>query len=84
MKALDSRWTQNKPNPEARKDFEIIVRNSTLLLTRLKEIIEERERELNSKAFTEKDFEDPNWSHKHSYRIGRLGELKAFKDLIPF
>lgn len=84
MKSLDSRWTRHKHSPEERKDFETIVRNSTLLLTRLKEIFEEREREVNEKAFTEKDFEDPNWSHKHAARLGRLGELKALKDLIPF
>lgn len=84
MKALDSRWTRNKPTPETRKDFESIVRNSTLLLTRLKEIIEEREREINEKAFTEKDFDTPNWALRQASRTGRLGELKAFKDLIPF
>lgn len=84
MPNLSSAWTQQIKDAEARKDFEVIVRNSTLLLTRLKEILEDRERQLNNTSFSIKDFEDPNWSHKQAHRLGRLGELKELKELIPF
>lgn len=82
-KGLDTRWTRTREG-DAKTDFEKIVRNSTLLLTRLKEILEERERELNNKSFSEADFSDPNWSHKQAARLGRLAELKDLKNLIPF
>lgn len=84
MPNLDSRWTQQIRDPEARKDFEVIVRNSTLLLTRLKEIIEESEREVQKSSLTLDDFKDPNWSHKQAFKNGELTVLKKFKDLIPF
>lgn len=83
-KPLDTRWIRQISDKEAKDNFEKLVRNSTLLLSRLKEIIEERERELHAKAFSESDFDSSSWSHKQAARLGRLAELKAFKDLIPF
>lgn len=83
-KPLDLRWVNQISDKEAKDNFEKLVRNSTLLLSRLKEIIEERERALHSKAFDEKDFDSNAWSHKQAARLGRLAELKALKDLIPF
>lgn len=81
---LDTRWTRNLTDATAKKDFEIIVRNSTLLLTRLKEIIEEAEKAEISQSGSYADFEDPNWSHKQAFRNGSLSQLKKLKDLIPF
>lgn len=81
---LNTAWTQQIKDQKAREDFAVIVRNSTLLLTRMKEIIEDRERQLNNSSFSDDDFKDPNWSHKLAKRIGRLAELKLMKDLIPF
>lgn len=81
---LSSAWTQQIKDVEARKDFEVIVRNSTLLLTRLKEILEDRERQLTNSALTLEDFKDPNWSHRQAFRNGCLSELKKLKELIPF
>jgi hypothetical protein len=83
-KPLDSRWTRTKRSPDEAKDFEVIVRNSTLLLTRLKEILEEHEREIGNSSLNIKDFEDPNWSHKQAFKNGELTVLKQLKDLIPF
>jgi hypothetical protein len=80
---LSSAWTQHLP-PEKKKDFEALVRNSTQLLTRLKQIIEDRERELNNSNYSIDDFKDPNWSHKQAYRNGELTELKRLKEIIPF
>lgn len=81
---LDSRWTREIRDEEARKNFELIVRNSTLLLTRLKGILEEAERSLISQSATMDDFKDPNWSHKQAFRNGELGCIRKMKDLIPF
>lgn len=81
---LSTAWTQNIQDPKDKADFEVIVRNSTRLLTRLKGIIEEQEKALHSQSFSLDDFRDPNWSHKQAYRNGELSRLKKMKDLIPF
>lgn len=60
------------------------MRNSTLLLTRLKDILEERERQINNLSMSADGFKDPNWSHKQAHNLGRLLELKLLKDLLPF
>ena len=83
MKPLSTAWTQ-KLAGEKKADFEVIVRNSTLLLTRLKEILEEKENALLSLSSSVSDFEDPNWSHKQAYRNGTLTMLKEMKELLPF
>jgi hypothetical protein len=58
------------------------VRNSTLLLTRLKEIIEDYERQLQNNSLSLDDFKDPNWSHKQAHRNGSYSAYKKIKDLI--
>lgn len=83
MQPLSTAWTQHLSGKD-KEDFEVIVRNSTLLLTRLKEIIEESERALQSQSYSVKDFEDPNWSHKQAFRNGELARLSKLKALIPF
>lgn len=83
-KPLNTQWTKQIADPKAKSDFEIIVRNSTLLLTRLKGIIEESEQSLLSQSGSIDDFKDPNWSHKQAFRNGQLSELKKLKSLIPF
>lgn len=81
---FDLRWTRDIADQKAREDFEAVVRNSTLLLTRLKQIIEEREKSLLNLGLSQEDFKDNNWSHKQAHRNGGLGELKRIKELIPF
>lgn len=83
MIGLSSAWIKHLPQ-DKQKDFESLVRNSTQLLTRLKQIIEERERELNNSSYSLDDFKDPNWSHKQAYRNGGFAELKRLKEIIPF
>lgn len=81
---FDLRWTKNLPDDQSRKDLETIVRNSTILLTRLKQIIEDREKSLINLGLSLEDFKDSNWSHKQAHRNGGLNELKRIKELIPF
>lgn len=81
---LDLRWTKDLPDEQSRQDLEVIVRNSTILLTRLKQIIEDREKSLINLGLSLEDFKDNNWSHKQAHRNGSLTELKRIKELIPF
>lgn len=80
---LSSAWTQ-KLQGQDKADFETIVNNSTLLLTRLKEIIVDQERSLHNLNTSLDDFKDPNWSHKQAFRNGQLAAYKLLKEIIPF
>lgn len=50
---------------------------------RLKEILEEEERQLEA-GITLKDFEDSSWSHKQAFRLGEKARIKKLKDLLDF
>lgn len=82
-KNLDIRWTKFLQGQE-KKDFETIVRNSTRVLTRLKEILHEHETEVTNTQFSLSDFDSPSWALKTAYRNGQLSVLKQLKNLIPF
>ncbi|MDE2102793.1 MAG: hypothetical protein KGL39_36450 [Patescibacteria group bacterium] len=82
-KGLDIRWTRHLSQSE-KSSFEDLVRNSTQILKRLKEIFQEREAEINSAQLSLSDFDSPNWTHKTAFRNGQLSVLKQMKDLIPF
>lgn len=79
---LSSAWTRHLPDQKAREDFAVIVRNSTLLLTRLGEILEEQEKQSVAASYSQDDFKDPNWSHKQAFRNGRLSMIKTLKEII--
>lgn len=81
---LSTAWTKDIQDPKEKEDFEVIVRNSTRLLTKLKQIIEDREKSLTNAGLSIEDFKDNNWSHKQAHRNGGLGQLKFMKELIPF
>lgn len=74
-------WTNHLPDQE-KPAFEAMVRNSTLLLSRLNEILSDEEKTVY-RSLT-KDFDSPNWSHEHAFRLGELSRIRKLKDLISF
>lgn len=82
-KGLDTRWTRHLEG-QAKADFEMLVRNSTQVLTRLKAIIEEKDQEIQNTSYTLSDFDSPAWAHKTAFRNGQLSLLRQLKELIPF
>ena len=77
-------WTKHLQDSKARESFEGILRNNVQLFTRLTEIIEETERDLNSKETSIDDFGDPNWAYKQAYRNGERSQLRKIKQLFEF
>lgn len=82
-KKFSTAWTENLQGQE-KEDFEMIVRNSTLLLTRLKTILEDNERQVQNSGLSLSDFSDASWSHKQAFRNGQTAVLRKLKELIPF
>lgn len=84
MKALPVQWLKNLSDPKKRIEVEAIIRNSTTALSRLLDIVEEKEQSINSQELAVTDFESPAWSHKTAYRLGQKAALKELKDLLAF
>jgi hypothetical protein len=82
MKGISLTWVKNLPEDKA-KDFEIVLRNSTMILGRLKAILQE-ELQNTYNDETMKDFEDPNWSHKQAFRNGDRSRIRKTLNLLEF
>jgi hypothetical protein len=80
MKRLAIEWTKHLPE-DKRGHFEQTIRNSWIVLDRLRMIIEERESEIQRKM-SSPDFSHGSWSHENAFSLGQLNQLKKLKDLI--
>lgn len=77
-------WFKHPTNTEEKKAFETTLRNSVMVLSRLKEIIVERQNSLLKQDISSDSFDNPNWDYKQAFRNGRYRELQDLKDLIKF
>ena len=81
MKPLMSVWTKAAKGPEAKAKLEQTIRASTTIVGRLKEILEEEERELD-KVIVSANFESPAWACKQAFHLGEKARIKKLKDLL--
>lgn len=81
LKPLSTAWTQGLQGQQ-KADFESMVRNSTTLLKRLREIIEEKTTVINKQTYSVDDFKDPSWGYKQAFRNGELSQLSKFLEII--
>lgn len=81
---MDIRWTAHLQDPERREEFRKLLNNSTTVFSRLLQILEEEERNIERKENSPDDFSDPSWSHKQAFRNGDRSRLQRIKDLLSF
>lgn len=81
---MDSRWASNISDPVKREEFINLVRNSTIVLTRLLEIMELSQGDMDRAERSEDDFNQPNWGLRQAYRSGRRSEHNKLSDLLGF
>jgi hypothetical protein len=82
-KGISSDWTRHLPT-DKRKDFEQVLRNSTLISNRLADILEERlQAILRSETSGYEDFTG-DWANKQAFRNGQKQAIKAVLDLFSF
>lgn len=81
---LTTRWTKHLKTKRARDDFEVVLRNSTQVLSRLYELLDEDLESLETQELSPKSFEEPNWAEKQAYINGRKYQLKQTKALLEF
>ena len=84
MKPLSLEWTNHIREEDERTRFEQSVRSSSLVLSRLLQIIEQRENELDRQEAKLSDYDTPAWSHKQAHRNGERSSLKKLSGLLNF
>jgi hypothetical protein len=78
---LNSKWTAHLNDSERKQGFEDVVRNSTQVLTRLSDIIQEEIDRLNREKISEEGFKDPNWPYLQAHVLGQIRALVKLKKL---
>jgi hypothetical protein len=79
---MNTVWTKNLKTPKEREDFESLLHNSVRVLTRLREILDEEENELNREELKTVDFDTGSWAYKAAFRLGQKHRIKKLKELI--
>lgn len=75
-------WTQHLEDPEEKERFQRIVLAAKPVLDHIKKLISAQDQSLDTREFSEKDFEKPNWPEKHAFRNGQRSVLKSLYNLI--
>ncbi len=83
---LPTPWIRHlsQQDRDAVKNFEGAVRNSTVALDRLRTILQEDLESLDRAETSDKQFEDPNWSHKQAFCNGQRSKLRSLLTLLTF
>lgn len=82
-KNLPLTWVKHLPKDE-QESFSQIVKNSTTVLSRLKDILDEQLRDLASKETKISEYDSPAWSSKQAHRNGQFAAIKQLRDLLSF
>lgn len=76
-------WTKHLKQ-EKREDFEKLLRNSSIVLSRLKEILLEKEASLTTQEMSTECYKDSGWPYLQAHLNGRKAEIKELKALLDF
>lgn len=75
-------WIKEVINYEdQKKDLEDYITRNSRLLDRLREICEDKERQVNQTQFTLSSYKTPSWSHQQAHINGYLAALREIKRL---
>lgn len=78
---LNLRWVKGVSKDRV-EGLEKIIRNSHIVLSRLKEIIEEDLKDLNK--HTEADYESSSWAYKQAHENGKREYARQMLSLLNF
>ena len=81
---LSLEWTNHLKSEDEKERFESLVRNSTQVLSRLSDILLDREAAILKQEVLVADYDSPAWPYKQAHRNGARSELKKLKDLLSF
>ena len=78
-----SKWSSHKKNEKEQKEFESLVRNSTQVLGRMNDLIQEKIDTLNKEKIDD-GFENPNWALKQANLLGQIKACLELQKLTKF
>lgn len=81
---MDARWASHIQDEKKKAEFLSLVQNSTIVLTRLLEIMELAQVGMERAEQSEDDFNNPNWALRQAYRGGKRSEHQRLRDLLGF
>jgi hypothetical protein len=79
-----TRWTQHLKSEEQKERFLQALRNDTLVLGRLKDIIEEDIAALQRREVRTDSYDSPSWAFQQAHYNGVRQQLLALHDLLSF
>ena len=77
-------WTKHLASEEDRKEFEDLLRRSSVLTRRIKEMLVHRLESLESKELSAKAYESASWPYLQADIIGSRRELKYLISLFDY
>jgi hypothetical protein len=83
MSNLSTEWLKNLPS-DKKKDFELIIRNSTMMAQRILELCNEWEEELDRAEARVSDYDTPSWGFRQAHRNGDRSRIRKLRDLFSF
>jgi len=81
---LSVEWTKHLKDKSAKEDFEKLLRNSTISLGRLREILEEKLTALDRSEVKSDVYDSPNWAYKQADVNGMRRVLMNIIALLDF
>ena len=79
-KRLSTAWVQHKHSDDKQK-FADLVFNSTAILTRLDEILNEHASALAASEASSEPYDNPNWAYLQAHRNGQKDMIRQLKKL---
>lgn len=82
-KGFTTEWVRHLPEEE-RKEFEQLVRNSTVVLGRLMQIIDMKIESIEREELNKETYENPGYPYWQAHVNGRVGGLSEIRRLLEF
>lgn len=84
MKPLAIAWTTHCKDQESKAKFEALIRNSTISLGRLRDIVREFTSALYAQERKPDVYDTPNWAEKQAHINGMLAAYNNIDRLLSF
>jgi len=77
-------WSSHISDPKKKEEFESLLRNSTIVIGRLHDILDKQIDSLNREKLSPEGFKDPNWALLQANHLGRIKQLLEIQKLTKF
>jgi hypothetical protein len=79
-----TRWTQQLKTTDEKERFLQALKNDTLVLGRLRDIIEEDIAALSRREVRLDSYDSPSWAYRQAHLNGVSQSLQGLRDLLSF